>query len=94
MTLPNITDQVRISPPFASVVVGRSPMIQWHNTRAGARRSALDKVRYGDPDRPDETRWDRFAHTDIGIATVAPNGAMVYVEEYPKGSKIKWSRDL
>lgn len=90
MALPNIKDQVRINPPFASVVVGRSPVIRWHDTYSGARRSALNDTRYGDETREGENRWDRFAKADTGVATVKSNGDLEYVEQWPAGSKIPW----
>lgn len=93
MALPNIKDQVRINPPFASVVIGRTPMIRWHDTYSGARRSALgyQNTRSGDPEKGEE-RWDSYAKREVATATVLPNGDVEYVEKWPVGTKIEWRR--
>ena len=93
MALPNIKDQARINPPFASIVVGRSPMIRWHDTYSGARRSALSygNTRRGDEEKGEE-RWAEYAAKDVGIATLEEDGTVSYVDQWKPGQKIERSR--
>jgi hypothetical protein len=93
MTLPNITDQVRINPPFASVVSGRTPLLRWHDTYNGARRSALgyNNTRQGSPDKGEE-RYAEYVTRDVGIAVVTPTGSVEYVDTWAPGQMIERKR--
>lgn len=93
MTLPNITDQVRLSPPFASVVPGRTPVVRWHDTYGGARRSALTytNTRSGDPEKGEE-RYAEYAKIEVGIATIRPDGKVEYVDQWAPGQMVERRR--
>lgn len=94
MTLPNIKDQARINPPHASVVVGRTPMIRWHDNYNGARRSALGygNTRYGRDEVESEDRHHQYAKTDIGVGVLKPDGSVEYVEQWKPDQRIEWRR--
>ena len=93
MALPNVTDLVRINPPYASIVVGRTPLVQWHATKSGARRAALsyNNTRSGDPEQG-ESRYSRFSTKDAGVAVVSPSGDLEVIESWAPGDKIEWVR--
>jgi hypothetical protein len=84
--LPVVKDFARLSPPYASVVPSRTPVVQWHATRGGARTSALFHSTRLVPDLPP-------FHTEIavscGIAVLAPNGDLVYVEQFKVGEILR-----
>lgn len=90
MSLPNIRDYVRIHPPYASVVVGRSPLIKWHDTRNGALRSAIgfNNTCSGDPEKG-QNRYSSYAINHVAIARVEPNGDLVIEREWLPGQEIR-----
>lgn len=90
--LPHVTDYVRISPPWASIQVGRTPLIKWHDSRGGARRSAQNGVwstpEGGTTDMDEHghyPRWDRECTASHGVARVDPNGDLIVVESWYAG---------
>jgi hypothetical protein len=84
--LPEIKDYARLNPPWASVVPGRSPVIQWHATRSGARRSAMSSTMRTERQVGEEnwqTEW--VASEPFGVAMITPQGNLAYVETYDVG---------
>lgn len=88
-SLPNVKDYARIHPPYASIVLGRDPLVRWHSTRNGALRSALgwSNTRFGDPDKGEE-RWSSFATRHVAIAVLEPDGTLTIVQEWAPGQEI------
>lgn len=93
-----VKDLARISPPWASIVPERSPVVQWHNSRRGAKVSSktnsTDSV-YKDADgKISDGFTGRYSHTvasrDFAIAQILPNGDLRIVEQTLKGEKVGW----
>lgn len=84
MTLPNVKDFARLSPPYASVVPHRQPVVKWHATQGAARTSALydNTGCIADDDPYSHKQEVKF---DCGVAKLLPNGDLIYVESYRPG---------
>lgn len=96
MSLPNVTDYARLHPPYASVVEGREPVVQWHSTRGGAKRSAqanswtLRDLPKEEGERSPYKRHEWVVQNDHAVAVLEPGGALRIVEEWKKGETRRW----
>lgn len=82
---PEIKDYARLAPPWASVVVGREPVVKWHTTRGGAWRSAET----GSTKGVDGSWYIRQASRPFGVARVDSCGDLVVVEQYAPGERVR-----
>ena len=91
MSIPNIKDYARITPPWASIDPGRSPVIKWHASRGAAKVSAQSDA-WGlrdlppDDERNSYSNHEWYAKRDHAIAVLAPNGDLVIEETWLAGT--------
>jgi hypothetical protein len=92
--LPDLKDYVRLAPVWASVVPGRTPVVQWHASKGGARTSALyTTVRTQRKTGAEEWDVDWVCSAPSGVAVINSKGDLVYVETYDVGDSASKYRD-